>query len=125
MKKLLISLQVFNGLTAVAGGLALMSGTIKMAGWTNYTAFPDLYFPGVILFAVVGGSALIAALAMMKRVTGAEIASLTAGMIMLFWIVGEIVSIREFHWLQVIYLLTSIAILAISPGAINAKEGRK
>jgi hypothetical protein len=113
----LLSVQVFNGLTAVGGGLALMMGWIpEEAGWVEHTGFTGNYFPGVILLAIVGGSALVAAVAMMKRVDGWQLASIVAGMIMIFWIVGEVGSIRAFHFLQVIYLVTGLLVLWWTPG---------
>ena len=52
------------GLLALAGGLALMTDWIpEQASWVRETDFPSNYFPGVILMAVVGGSALVAAAA--------------------------------------------------------------
>ena len=84
-------------------------------GSLHHTGFPSFYFPGVILFAVVGGSALIAAISLLKRQTGSALMSLGAGMIMLFWIAGEIVSMRMFHWLQVVYLVTGALIVWLSP----------
>lgn len=108
----LLGLHLLNGLTAVGGGLALMTGWIPdVDSWTAHSDFPGTYFPGVILFAVVGGSALVAAVAMAKRVPGRELASLVAGMVMLAWIVGEVASIRGFHVLQVVYLVTGLLVL--------------
>lgn len=54
------------------------------------------------LTAVAGGSALVAAVAMVKHLDGWRLASIVAGFTMVFWIVGEVASIREFHFLQVI-----------------------
>ena len=113
-QRYLVGLQAFNALSAIGGGLALMGGLIDQAGWTSRTDFPSLYFPGVILFALVGGSALLAALAVKKKMLGWQLASTLAGIIMLFWIVGEIVSIRQFHWLQIIYLLTGRMVVWLS-----------
>jgi len=116
-KAWLIGLQTFNGVTAAAGGIALMSGTIKMPQWIAHTGFSSLYFPGVILMAIVGGSALLAAISLYKQATGAYLASLLAGVIMLFWIIGEITSIRTFHVLQAIYLITALAVIVLTPQA--------
>ena len=113
---LVLALQVFHAITAVGGGIALMLGTIDVPVWVVHTGFPDLYFPGVVLFALVGGSAATAALAAAKRVVGWPLASLVAGVVMLAWIIGEIASIRALHWLQVVYLVTGIAVLALTPG---------
>lgn len=116
--KVLLALHLFNGLTAVGGGLALMVGWIPgQPKWVENTGFTTNYFPGVILMAVVGGSALVAAVAAVKRIDGWALSSIVAGLIMVFWIVGEVASIREFHFLQVIYLITGSLVLWLTPGA--------
>ena len=118
-EKTLFGLLVFNTLSSVGGGIAIMTGAIKQPLWVVHTGFSSLYFPGVILMAVVGGSSLIASLALMKNITGWRLSSLVAGVIMLFWIVGEIVSIRGFHWLQVIYLITGLGIIYFTPKKVD------
>ncbi len=113
----LIILQSFNGLSAVAGGIALMTGAIAMPlRALSHTGFPDYYFPGVILFAVVGGSAIIAVWCLLKQTVDSALVSMSAGVVMLCWIIGEIASIREFHWLQAIYLITGALIIWLSSG---------
>ena len=87
----------------------------EQASWVRDTDFPSNYFPGVILLAVVGGSSLIAAIALMKRSVGWQLSSPIAGTIMVFWIVGEIASIRAFHFLQVIYLVTGALVVLWTP----------
>ena len=119
--KVLLGLLLFNGLSATAGGLALMTDWIpEQASWVRHTDFPSNYVPGVILMAVVGGSSLIAA-ALAKRSHGWQLASIVAGTIMVFWIVGEVASIRGFHFLQVIYLVTGALVVAWTP-ARQAEE---
>jgi len=107
--RILLGLLLFNGISAVGGGFALMTGVIpKQPLWIQHTDFGSLYFPGIILMAIVGGSSLLAALAMMRRSPGWQLCSLLTGLIMLFWVVGEIASIRAFHFLQVIYFVTGV-----------------
>ena len=114
--KVLLGLLLFNGLTATVGGLALMTDWIpEQASWVRDTDFPSNYFPGVILMAVVGGSSLIAAAGMVKRSDGWQPASIVAGTIMVFWIIGEVASIRGFHFLQVIYLVTGALVVTWTP----------
>lgn len=114
--KILLALLLFNGLSATAGGLALMTDWIpEQASWVRHTDFPSNYFPGVILMAVVGGSSLIAAAAAVKRSDGWQLASIVAGTIMVFWIIGEVASIRGLHFLQVIYLVTGALVVARTP----------
>ena len=113
----LLGVHLFNGFSAVGGGLALIVGWIpEQPSWVEHTGFNDNYFPGVILVAIVGGSAIVAALSMVKRIDGWQLSSIVAGMIMVFWIVGEVASIRGFHFLQVIYLVTGLLVLWWTPG---------
>ena len=120
-RRLLVGLHVFNGVTAAGGGLALMTGWIPdVDSWTEHNDFTGAYFPGVILVALVGGSALIAAVAVAKAVPGQELASIVAGMVMVAWILGEVASIRGFHWLQVIYLVTGLLVVWLTPGGRRA-----
>ncbi|WP_406022062.1 hypothetical protein OH802_21985 [Nocardioides sp. NBC_00850] len=124
--KILLGLLLFNGLSATAGGLALMTDWIpEQASWVRDTDFPSNYFPGVILMAVVGGSSLIAAAGMVKRSHGWQLASIVAGTIMVFWIIGEIASIRGFHFLQVIYLVTGALVVAWTPARRTEEASSK
>lgn len=77
--------------------------------------FKSLYFPGVILAAIVGGSALLAVLATCKGIPQSNMLNVLAGLIMIFWIIVEIFSIRTFHFLQVIYFLTGAIIIWLVP----------
>lgn len=114
--KVVLALLLFNGISASLGGLALMTDWIpEQASWVRDTDFTSNYFPGVILMAVVGGSSLIAAVVMAKRSDGWQLASIAAGTIMVFWIVGEVASIRAFHFLQVIYLVTGALVVWWTP----------
>lgn len=117
-RKVLVALLLFNGLSAAVGGLALMTGWIpEQPSWIRHTDFPSNYLPGVILMAVVGGSSLIAAVALVRRSPGWELACIVAGMIMVVWIIGEVASIRAVHVLQVIYLVTGASVVACIPAA--------
>ena len=114
--KFLMGLLLFNAISSVGGGIALMTDVIpEQVQWIQHNDFPSLYFPGVILMAIVGGSAALAAVAMAKRSAGWELASLLSGMIMVFWIIGEIASIRGFHFLQVVYLVTGVLTMWFTP----------
>jgi hypothetical protein len=119
----LLALLLFNGVSAAVGGVALMTDWIpEQASWVRDTDFPSNYVPGVVLMAVVGGSSLIAAVAMARHVVGWQLASIVAGTIMVFWIVGEVASIRAFHVLQVIYLVTGVLVVALTPAGPRGSD---
>lgn len=109
-------LLTLHALSAMAGGLSLIAGKVDVPlAWLEGTGFTSYYFPGVILFALVGGSALFALLAYVKRLSLAPYLSLLSGIIMLFWILGEMVSIGQIHALQIVYLLTALVVIALTP----------
>lgn len=111
-----MGLLLFNAVSSVGGGIALMTGLIpEQVEWVSHTDFPSLFFPGVILMAIVGGSAALAAVAMAKRSPGWELVSLTSGMIMVVWILGEIAAIRGFHVLQLVYIVTGVLVICFTP----------
>jgi len=123
--RILLGLLLFNGCSAAVGGLALMMDWIpEQASWVRDTDFSSNYFPGVILMAVVGGSSLIAAAAQVKRSDGWQLASIVAGTIMLFWIIGEVASIRGFHFLQLIYLVTGALVVILTPARDTSRAER-
>jgi hypothetical protein len=75
-----MGLLLFNAISLVGGGIALMTNVIsEQVQWIQHNDFPSLYFPGVLLMAIVGGSAAVAAVAMMTRSAGWELTSLLSG----------------------------------------------
>ncbi len=115
-QKLLIGLLIFSGLASVAGGIGLITGKAGVPSvWLASTGFNSYYFPGVILMAIVGGSALLAAISLYKKQVGAGIATVLAGLIMLVWIIGEIASIRHINFLQLVFIVIAISIIALAP----------
>ncbi len=91
--------------------------------WLQGTPFADYTVPGLILGLVVGGSALVAMVAMIKSAGIGAIASMIAGVIMMGWIVGEYMLIPEIrlfsnlatNWQQGLYFLVGLvmAVLAL------------
>lgn len=114
--KLVIWLQGFNAVTAIAGGLALITGSLVPPDhYLQHTSFDGYYMPGVILLCTVGGSALFATIALYKKLATAPMISILAGVIMLFWIICEVASIRTASILQLVYVITSITIIIKTP----------
>lgn len=115
-QKVLIGLLLFSALASIAGGISIILGRANLPQeYLLHTDFKSYYFAGVILMAVVGGSALIAAIAQIKKLVGASLATVVAGVIMQMWIVGEIVSIRHLNFLQVIFFAIGTAVIILAP----------
>lgn len=114
MKRLLSALLLFNALTAVAGGVLLVAGiNTPPETWLAASPFSSYVVPGILLGGVVGGSALLALVASMRGKNYAASLAIQSGAILLVWIVGELVFIQRFSWLQVVYILSGLGVIAL------------
>jgi hypothetical protein len=91
---LLIVLNLFLGLSAVAGGIQLLEGTYApsvdlLAG----SPFDSYIIPGLALGMIVGGSAFFAAVLLICKSRFALLASVAAGLIIMFFEFVEILVI--------------------------------
>lgn len=121
-RKIVIGLLYFSAVASILGGIGLMQGKMGLPlSWLEPTSFTSYYFPGVILMAIVGGSALIAAVSQQKQLVGANLASVVAGTIMLIWVVGEIASIREINFMQFMFFAIGFSIVLLTPSD-NSKK---
>lgn len=108
IRALLFITDLLVALTAVGGGIALIVGLETgrfPADWLEGTPFSSYVLPGVILAGVVGGSATLAALSLLRSPTGGG-ASVLAGVIMMGWIIAEILLLKqpsEPTWTEVFY----------------------
>jgi hypothetical protein len=91
----LLLLNGLVGLTAVGGGLLLVTGADRFPReWLDGSPFGDYVLPGVILIAV-GLSAVAAFVAVLLRPSVAGVASIVAGIVLVGWIAGEVVILQQ------------------------------
>ena len=122
-RRFLIGVLFFNALTAFVGGVGVMINGLGMPlEWLANSPFPDYFFPGLILFLVVGGGSLAAFVLMLVRWHWAHEATYIAGFIMIGWIVGEFIFVRQFSWLQIFYLFDGLLVLALAYIAYSKKS---
>jgi hypothetical protein len=107
----LIALSLFNAVSAVGGGIALVTGTLPVpTSLLELTPFDTYVVPGLFLAIVIGGSSLAAAISLLARTPRAEFISAAAGLVMVGWILGETIIVQGFSWLQGLYLLTGLLV---------------
>ncbi|NYF11382.1 phosphoglycerol transferase MdoB-like AlkP superfamily enzyme [Leifsonia sp. AK011] len=112
---LLLIVAGFNTLSALAGGIGLMTpGAIGMADWwlegTGFT-YP---MAGVILLIVVGGTQGLAFVLLLLRRPWGYLANAVAGFGMVLWIYVEVALLPVYSFLHTLYLTTGIAQLALT-----------
>ena len=112
-----ILLTGFVALTGIAGGIAVALGVDEFpAEWLEGTPFPDYTVPGVLLAAVVGGSALIALIALLVRSSWAPALTVVAGAILMGWIVGEVLVLNqpgEPTWIEIAFFAIGLLMSAV------------
>jgi hypothetical protein len=84
LRLILIVVNAFLGLTAIAGGIGLLANlnappVEQLAG----SVFTDFTIPGLALLVVVGGGSLVTTWLLIRRHAYAPYASLLAGMVIL------------------------------------------
>ncbi len=108
------AIQIFNGLSALAGGYGLMSDPTGEAlqmdrSMLISTPFDDFLIPGLVLFIINGiGNATGAVLSMKKFKHAASVAALF-GLILMIWIISQVSWIGYQSFLQPLYFITGLA----------------
>ncbi len=112
----LLALEGFVSLTAIAGGIALIvtNGMGMPTTWLRGSPFSSYLIPGLVLAMVVGGANTLAAgMIFAKHQTGL-LASLAAGIFIISFEMVEMAVIQQFSWLQALYLVLGLAILLLA-----------
>lgn len=118
-RRFLMGLQFLIGISAVAGGVALIAtnGLGMPVAWLADSPFSSYVWPGVILAVFVGGPHLGATWAMLVYSSRVSEALATAGFSLLIWVFTEISIIKHGNWLQGFYfalsLITLISVMVI------------
>lgn len=92
---------LFVAINAFAGGYYGMAGARNVPGeWLEGSPFHNYFLPGLILFVCVGGSSLIASIAVYKRQAIDCKAAFISGIITMFWLGVQISIIGYVSWMQ-------------------------
>jgi hypothetical protein len=117
----LVGVLLFQGLSGVFGGLALLLDPSGAAigiplDWLEGSAFRDYFIPGFVLLTVLGVVPLIVARRLWKGCPRSSLAALAVGFALLVWIGVEIavVGYEAEPPLQLIYGLLGAMIVALA-----------
>ncbi len=120
----LIALVVFGAVSAIAGGIALITGSIDLpTSWLEGTFFDNYAAPGAILATIVGGSQLVAAVAAYRRASTFLYAAALAGGVLMAWIIGELMLVGSrdavMFGFQLVYFIIGFLEFAIASGVLR------
>src|SRR5687768_10066629 len=95
----LSALLFLIALNAFAGGYYGMAGAKNIpTEWLKGSPFQTYFIPSLILFLCVGGSSLIAAIAVFKNRPTSRVSSFISGIITLCWLSVQIAIIGYVSW---------------------------
>ena len=112
------SLQAIIGIGAMGGGFMLVKDPSGIAlgvplSLLEGSPFPNFLIPGIFLLAVNGvGSMIGAGLSFRRRRYAQEIA-IVLGAILAAWILIQVVIIKSFSWLHILYIILGVVELGI------------
>jgi hypothetical protein len=105
----------FAALNAFGGGYYGMAGAEGVpVGWLEGSPFGNYFIPGLILFVVVGGSFLIAAIAVFAKLSIARQAAVFSVIIVFVWLSVQLAIIGYVSWMQPVTAITGVIILILS-----------
>ena len=106
------ALLAFAALNAFGGGYYAISGAPGVpVEWLNGSPFRSYFIPGLILFFVVGGAFLVAAIAVFVRLRIERTATFIAVIIVLIWLTVQIAIIGYVSWMQPVTAFVTLLIL--------------
>ncbi len=108
-------LLAFGALNAFAGGYYGLSGAKGIpTEWLAGSPFTNYFVPSLILLVVVGGSLLVAAIAVFARLRMGRFAALGAGIVLLIWIVVQVAIIGYVSWMQPTTAIGGVLIVVLA-----------
>ena len=108
-------LLAFGALNAFGGGYYGMAGAEDVPKeWLEGSPFDDYFIPGLVLFVVVGGSFLAAAIAVSANQRLARAAAFVAGTIVLGWLAAETAVLGYVSWMQPAATIGGLLVLLLA-----------
>ena len=115
LRQLLGALLAFGALNAFGGGYYGLSGAKDVPKqWLEGSPFTDYFIPSAVLFGVVGGAFLIAAIAVFARWQTARSLALAAGVIVLGWLAVQVAIIGYVSWMQPTTAVAAVLIVVLA-----------
>ncbi|NMO89452.1 hypothetical protein [Actinomycetospora sp. TBRC 11914] len=124
LRAVTIGIELVLGLSAVYGGIGLLTGTIGVPDtWLEETPFGSWLVPGVALLLVVAVPMLTAAVSEVRGWAVATAISATAGLLQVGWIAAQLLLMHRYDPLQPLVLALATVLLAATGLRVRSGPG--
>jgi len=107
-------LLAFGAVNAFGGGYYGLTGAKGVpTKWLEGSPFSDYFVPSLVLLVVVGGAFLVAAIVVIAGWPTARAAALTAGLVVLAWLLAQVAIIGLVSWMQPTTAIAAAGILVL------------
>ena len=108
-------LLLLAALNAFGGGYYGMAGAEGVpTEWLDGSLFENYFIPGLLLFTIVGGAFLFAAISVIAKLSIARKAVLCSVIVVFVWLSVQIAIIGYVSWMQPVTAITGVIILILS-----------
>ena len=119
MRLLLLLLIGLVAITALTSGILLIyepdGSLLKLTpGLLESSPFHSYLLPGLILAIIVGGCHFFALVVTGSKLQHSYRISLVSGAVLIGWVIGQMLLLSYFHWLQLVYLFIGLLIVLLA-----------
>jgi hypothetical protein len=112
---LLSSLLLLVGVNAFLGGYYAIAGARNVpTSWLEGSPFTNYFIPGLVLFFVVGGCCLTAAIVVFRNRPMARRAALISASVIVVWLAIQISIIGYVSWMQPVTATVTLLIFLLT-----------
>lgn len=116
-------LLLFVAINAFGGGYYAMAGAEGVpVEWLQGSPFTSYYYPGMLLFAGIGGLSLFSAIAVFSKKKIAGKVVLICGLAILLWLGVQVATIGYVSWMQPVTAMIAVLILILN--WLHSKKNR-
>jgi hypothetical protein len=115
IRTIVIVLDSALGVAAVAGGVyGVAGGSRGPREWLRGTPFRTLFWPGLVLLVVCGGSLLAAAALLITGSHSGRLVSVEAGVALVGWAGVMLSALGYRRWVQLLPVVLGLAVVVMS-----------
>jgi hypothetical protein len=119
------ALLALFALNALGGGIYAVRGAPGVPiAWLFGSPFATYLVPGLVLLVVIGGSMMIAAIAVLACWWSAKLLARLAAMIVLGWLAAQVAIIGLVSWMQPVTAVAALLVLLLAAGLPRARARR-